>query len=374
MECKEIVKLMEQLAPVAYKEDWDNVGLLVGRDDKAVKKVMIALDPSEDVINQAVKEEVDMLITHHPLIFSPLKRINCNDYIGRKVYMLASHDIAYYAAHTNMDAAVMADVAATKLEMLNVSPLSVTYKKKMYKLVVYVPEQAANKVRDAITKAGAGFTGNYSHCTFNIDGMGTFKPCEGANPYIGEINELTKVNEVRVESIITDEIKEKVIKAMLKVHPYEEVAYDVYELDNSAYEKGIGKKGYLPNEMTLKECANLVKDRFCINNVMIAGNPLKKIVTVAICPGAGKSLIKNAIAAKTDLLITGDIDHHSALDAVEQGLSIIDATHFGTEHFVVEYIRDYLVKSVYKTDDDIFSNYSKLEVVMAQEQPPFQVI
>lgn len=373
MECREIIKLLEQLAPGAYSEEWDNVGLLVGRDSKEVKRVMVALDCTENVIDQAVRKEADMLITHHPLIFSPMKRVNCNDYIGRKVYKLASNDIAYFAAHTNMDAAVMADESARMLGMVNTRPLEVTYSKKVYKLAVYVPVPAADRVRDAITREGAGFIGNYSHCTYNIDGTGTFKANEGCNPFVGEINELTRTSEIKIETVITDENMQRVVRAMLKAHPYEEVAYDIYELKNPAYEKGIGKIGYLENDMTLQDLAALVKERFGIASVNVVGNLLTKVVTAAICPGSGKSMIKHALKAGVNVLITGDIDHHNAIDAADQGLCIIDAGHFGTEHFIVEYIRNYLVRSVYSSNNDLFSNASKLEVMMAAETSPFTV-
>ena len=374
MECKQIIKLMEEIAPCQYKEDWDNVGLLVGRDTKEVKRILVALDPTENVIRQAVKNDIDMLITHHPLIFSGLKRINCNDYIGKKVYELASHDISYYATHTNMDSAVMADVAAGMLNMVNTRPLSVSYRKKMYKLAVYVPKESADKVRDAMSREGAGHIGAYSHCTFNTEGVGTFKALEGTNPYVGVINELTRVTETKIECVVTDETKDAVIKAMIKVHPYEEVAYDLYELENTAYEKGIGKIGYLSHDMTLEECAELVKEKFGIDTVRIVGNPHTRMCTAAVSPGAGKSMVKEALKAKVDVLITGDIDHHSAIDAVEQGLCIIDAGHFGTEHFVVEYIRNYLIKCIYNTNDEIFSNTSGVEVLMAEEKSPFVVM
>lgn len=374
MECKKIIELMEQMAPAVYACDWDNVGLLVGRDNKDVKKIMVALDCTDSVISQAIKQNVDLLITHHPLIFKPIKRVNYNDYVGRKIYKLAVNDICYFAAHTNMDVSYMADKAAKMLDMVNTKPLEITYEKKMYKIVVFVPETAADKVRDSMTKEGAGFIGNYSHCTYNVDGVGTYMAREGCQPYIGSINELTKTREIRIECTLTEENIDRVVKAMLKVHPYEEVAYDIYELTNNAYEKGIGKIGYLDDEMTLKELAQLVKDRFGVDYVTVSGDMDKKVVKAAISPGAGKSMVSHALKAGVDVLITGDMDHHSVIDALDQGLCIIDASHFGTEHFVVEDIKDYLIKNVTQNNDDIFSDGIGVSVVKANEVSPFMVV
>ena len=374
MECREIIRLMEKVAPTKYALEWDNVGLLVGRDNKDVKTVMVALDSSMAVIEEAVKNNVDMLITHHPLIFSPIKRVNFNDPIGKKIFLLANNDISYYAAHTNLDVSVMADMAAKMFGLTNTNPLEDTYGESIYKISVFVPVSHALKVRDTMTREGAGCIGGYSHCTFMGEGKGSFKALDGAEPYVGMINEMTTVEETKIETVVKEENLDRVIKAMLKVHPYEEVAYDVSKLENKIDERGIGIRGYINNDATLEELANLVKEKLDADTVRICGNPRKKVVTVAVCPGAGKSVVKHAIKAKVDVLITGDIDHHTALDAWEAGLAIIDAGHFITEHFVVDYIRDYLINSVYSSDEDLFSNNRKLEVIKAQEKEPFTVL
>lgn len=374
MECREIIRLMEKLAPTKYALEWDNVGLLVGRDNKDVRTVMVALDSSMAVIEEAVKHNVDMLITHHPLIFSPIKRVNFNDPIGKKIFLLANNDISYYAAHTNLDVAVMADMAGKMFGLTNTKPLEESYGENIYKISVFVPVSHALKVRDAMTREGAGYIGGYSHCTFMGEGKGSFKALDGSEPYVGMINEVTTVDETKIESVVREDNLDRVIKAMLKVHPYEEVAYDVYKLENKIDERGIGIRGYINNDVTLEEFAGLVKEKLDADTVKICGNPRKKVVTVAISPGAGKSVVKHALKAKVDVLITGDIDHHTALDAWEAGLAIIDAGHFMTEHFVVDYLRDYLINSVYSSDEDLFSNNRKLEVIKAQEKEPFKVL
>lgn len=374
MECREIIRLMEKLAPTKYAMEWDNVGLLVGRDNKDVKTVMVALDSSMAVIEEAVKNNVDMLITHHPLIFSPIKRVNFNDPLGKKIFLLANNDISYYAAHTNLDAAVMADMAGKMFGLTNTNSLEASYGESIYKISVFVPVSHALKVRDAMTREGAGYIGGYSECTFMVEGKGSFKPLDGSEPYVGMINETTTVEETKIETVAREDNLDRVIKAMLKVHPYEEVAYDIYKLENKIDERGIGIRGYINNDVTLEQFAELVKEKLEAKTVKVCGNLRKKVVTVAICPGAGKSVVKHAIKAKVDVLVTGDIDHHTALDAWEAGLAIIDAGHFMTEHFVVDYLRDYLINSVYSTDEDLFSNNRKLEVIKAQEKEPFTVL
>lgn len=349
MECKEIIGLLEKIAPPCYASGWDNCGLLVGRDNKDIKKIMVALDCTDNVINQAIKNGVDMLITHHPLIFSPIKSVNYNDFVGRRIYKLAVNDISYYAAHTNMDAGVMADEAAKMLDMVNTKPLEITYEKKMYKVVVFVPEQYAQKLCEAMVR-------------------------EGASPFMGSINQISSARDIRIESSVSQENLDKVIRTIVKNHPYEDVDYDVYEISNSPLTKGIGKVGYLDYEMKLSELARLVKDRFELDYVLLTGDEDMSVVRAAISPGAGKSMIKHAVKAGVNVLITGDIDHHSALDAYEQGLSIIDAGHFGTEHFVVDYIRDYLYNATRDKRNDIFSDADGIEIIKAVEKAPFKVL
>lgn len=369
MKCKEIIQILEELSPVKYAMEWDNVGLIVGRSDKEVKRIMIALDATEDVVMQCIRREVDMLITHHPMLFSAMKKINYDDFIGKKVMKLIQNDISYYAMHTNFDTKGMADVAAELLELQNKNILDVTYTEKKYKIAVFVPDDHANRVRTAMAKEGAGFIGGYSNCTFNTNGFGTFKPMEGTHPYIGTVGNLVNTPEVKIETIVTKDKLDSVVKAMLKSHPYEEVAYDVYELKNMEDREGIGRYGYLSKELSLQNFAEQVKKAFDLKHVSVVGDLDRKVFTVAISTGSGKSYVKHAIKAKADVLVTGDIDHHTAIDAKEQGLSIIDAGHYGTEHIMVDYVKKYLQK--YFLEKDAFC---ELELYSAVEQGPFQII
>ena len=373
MICREIINSLEQLAPARYAESFDNVGLLVGHKEKQVSKIMLALDASEDVIDQCVEQKVDLLITHHPIIFSPLKRLNWDDLNARRVMKLLENNIACYAIHTNFDIKVMAEEAARKLNLSNPQILQVTHVQKYKKLVVYVPTDSVDKVRAAMTHEGAGFIGNYSDCTFGAKGTGSFKPLEGTNPYIGKQDELTFTDEVRLETIVKEEDLNRTIQAMLRVHPYEEVAYDIYNLENEVQCEGIGRYGYLKNDMTLSDLVNIVKNQFGVSKVKVWGDVNRKVASVAISPGAGKSMIKDAKKAKVDVFITGDIDHHEALDCVEEGLMIIDAGHFGTEYFMVDIVKEYLKKffASYTQEEGV---YSGVEILVANEKEPFTIL
>lgn len=373
MKCQMIMKILEDLAPLKYAESWDNPGLLAGREEKEVHNIMVALDPSEDVIDQAVAQNVDMLITHHPMIFTPLKKISTQDFIGKKLVKLIQNDISYYAMHTNFDCAVMAEEAGKKLGLKNRRVLDPVYEEKLFKIAVFVPVDYADKVRVAMTREGAGFIGNYSDCTFNTEGFGTFFPREGTQPFIGTQGELTKVREIKIETIVDEPRKKAVIDAMLKVHPYEEPAYDIYSLASSMPGVGIGCFGYLNQYISAANLAARIKEAFHVPYVTYTGDAEDKIASVAICPGSGKSVIKQAVACRADVLITGDMDHHNALDAKEQGLLLMDAGHFGTEHFMAEYVKDYLKKKLMPADGELSLDWG-INVTTAEEHPIFKIL
>ena len=374
MLCRDILLALERLAPKKMAESWDNVGLLIGREDKEVFKIMVALDASEHVIDQCVAAKVDLLITHHPMLFSPLKQVTYHNIEGRKIIKLISNNISCYAMHTNFDVAVMANEAARRIGIINPKILQKTYEESYYKLVVYVPVESVDAVRQAFMKEDAGHIGNYSGCSFGAQGIGSFKPLPGTNPYIGEENKMTHANEVRLETIVKQERLDATIEAMLKAHPYEEVAYDVYKLENRGNVAGIGCYGYLNNDIKLEELVQNVKNVCKLPHVKVSGNLDKRVATVAVSPGSGKSVVKNALKVKADVLITGDIDHHTALDALEEGLMIIDAGHFGTEYIFVEFMRSYLYDYLYKADLNYVGVPKEIEIITAKEEGPFHII
>jgi dinuclear metal center YbgI/SA1388 family protein len=334
--CKDIIDILESIAPSYLAQDWDNVGLQIGDAGSKVSKIMVCLDLSSGIVDEAVSQNIDMIITHHPLIFKPLKKITTEDSISRIISKLIKNDINLYCAHTNLDISTggTSDYIAKLLQLRRVKPLSYTYNEKYYKLVVFVPKHSVEDVRDAISMAGAGHIGNYSHCTFQTEGIGTFKPLEGANPYIGTIDSLEKVDEVRLESIVSGIKLNKVIDAMLEAHPYEEVAHDIIPLANKANRLGFGRIGYLDSPISLIGLAETLKLKLKTNTLKIVGDMDKEIEKIAICTGSGADFIKDAYKNRCDCYITGDIKYHEAQYAAELGLPVIDAGHYETENII----------------------------------------
>lgn len=344
VKCQVIIDAMECLAPKYLAEDWDNVGLLLGSPAQKIDKLLITLDVTDDVINQAVQDSIDMIITHHPILFKAVNSIRTDLPQGQILVKLLKANIAVYAAHTNLDIATggVNDILASKLNLQDAQPLAVSYTEKLCKLVVFVPNTHLEVVRRAISEAGVGHVGNYSHCTFSSNGIGTFLPLEGAQPFIGCNGVVEYVEETRLETIMPEKISRRVLKAMLKVHPYEEVAYDLYHLINSGYSLGLGRVGKLIAPMTLPEFIAQVKMVLGIEYVSVVG-PLDKIVKkVAVCGGSGAGFINKAAFAGADVMITGDVKYHEAQNALAVGIAVIDAGHFATEQPVVPALAEYL--------------------------------
>lgn len=325
----EIIQLFEQFAPKHLAMEGDPIGLQIGTLNKPIHTVMIALDVLEEVVDEAIAKKVDLIIAHHPPLYRPLKQIVTDQAQGRIVEKCLKHDIAIYAAHTNLDIAEggVNDWLAEALGLQEVDVLVPTYEEALKKLVVYVPETHAAAVREAIGNAGAGHIGNYSHCTFNSRGIGTFLPEEGANPFIGKKGELEEVEEVRVETIFPASLQKKVIAAMLKAHPYEEIAYDVYPLENKGRIWGLGRIGRLHEEMTLGAFAEHVKKALDVPAVRIVGNLHNKVKKVAVVGGDGNKYIWQAKMSGADVYVTGDVYYHVAHDAMALGLNIVDPGH-----------------------------------------------
>ncbi len=342
--CQVIMEAMEKLAPRHLAEKWDNVGLLLGSPAQRVTNVLVTLDITQEVADQAIKDKVDLIISHHPLIFKPLTKLRTDLPQGKILASLLKADIAVYATHTNLDSALggVNDVLAGKLQLEEIQPLSVSYTEKMYKLVVFVPETHLEVVRRAISEAGAGHVGNYSHCSFTGKGIGSFLPLEGAEPFIGKVGTLEYVEECRLETILPEKISRRVLKAMLKAHPYEEVAYDMYELLHSENGLGLGRIGRLLSSMTVVEFAAHVKRVLAIDSIRIGGPQDKRIKKIAVCGGSGASLLQKAIFAGADVLVTGDVKYHEAQEALAAGIVIVDAGHFATEQPVLPYVAQYL--------------------------------
>lgn len=347
VKCSDIMDFMEQLAPKFLAEEWDNTGLIVGNPDSEVRNVMLCLDITGKVVQEAVDRRVDMIISHHPLIFKSLRSIRQNDPKGRALMELIKNEINVYSAHTNLDFAVpgINEYLAEKLGLKDIRALKTYKSEKMYKLAVFVPEKETDVVREAMGRAGAGWIGNYSDCFFITGGTGTFKPLEGTNPYIGERGRLERVAENRIETIVPASRLEAVIKAMLEVHPYEEVAYDIYPLEVEGKAYGMGRLGFLPAPLDIEEFIAIVKDKLDIKNLRLIGNTGKKVEIVAVFCGSFDDDITETVKKKAEILITGDVKYHTAVELSEEGLCVIDAGHFNTERIILPRIAEFIQKS-----------------------------
>ncbi|WP_129724014.1 Nif3-like dinuclear metal center hexameric protein [Xylanivirga thermophila] len=360
---RDIVDIMEQIAPFQYAEDWDNVGLLLGDMEENVSRIMLTLDATPEVIEQAVKEDIDMLISHHPIIFKPIKDIRLDSYTGKILCPLIKHDISVLCAHTNLDKALggVDDTLADILGLNEVEPLTYVDSMPYYKIVVYIPKGHEEKVLYAMAEAGAGCIGGYSHCTFQGEGTGTFLPLEGAKPYIGDVGMLEHVHEIRLETIVPKSHLDKVLDAMLKVHPYEEVAYDVYQLANRVKVPSIGRIGQLPKVMSVIEYAEYIKRSLNAGSVAIVGNRDKKVKWVGSCAGAGGDLVGMAKYKGADVFVTGELKYHEAQMANALGIPVIAAGHFSTEIPIVSK----LITSLQKALDGL---QYRIEVIVPDKQ------
>jgi len=339
-----IIGALGKLAPAHLAEEWDNVGLLVGNPDQAISGILVSLDVSPAAVALAASNGLNLIIAHHPLIMRGITNVRTDLPSGRLLESLLKLDIAVYAIHTNLDITIggVNDALAEKLGLTDIGPLSVSKGEKLVKLAVFVPETHVEVVRNAITSAGAGHIGNYSHCTFQTAGTGTFLPLAGSNPFLGRQGCLERVSEMRLEAVMPEAISRKVIEAMKKVHPYEEVAFDVFPLANRTQETGLGRVGRLKEPLPLTEFAQVVKAALNVASLKIAGGMERLVQKAAVCGGSGAALWPKAVWAGADVLVTGDVRYHDALDASAAGIALIDAGHFATERPVLERLADFL--------------------------------
>ncbi|NRD80783.1 Nif3-like dinuclear metal center hexameric protein [Bacillus sp. BRMEA1] len=324
----EIIQLFEQFAPKSLAMEGDKIGLQIGRLNKKIDRVMIALDVLENVIDEAIEKNVQLIIAHHPPIFRPLKNVLTDTVQGRVIEKLLKHDIAVYAAHTNLDIANggVNDWLAEALGLENTEVLVPTVDVSLKKLVVFVPGSHADLIREVLGNSGAGHIGQYSHCSFSAEGTGRFLPGAETSPFIGKSGELEAVDEVRIETIVPETLLKRTIMAMIKAHPYEEVAYDVYPLENKGEVLGLGRIGKV-KEMTLGEFAEKVKIALEVDRVRVTGDLQAKVKKVAVLGGDGNKYFTSAKFKGADVYVTGDIYYHTAHDAMMLGLNLIDPGH-----------------------------------------------
>jgi len=339
---KELISHLETIAPPALQENYDNSGLIVGSKNNEINAALIALDCIESTIDEAIEKGCNLVIAHHPIVFSGLKRFNGSNYVERTIIKAIKNDIAIYAIHTNLDN-VVAGVNAKicdKLQLKNSKILS-PKKNEFKKLVVFVPTEAKDIVLNALFSAGAGVIGNYSECSFNTSGTGTYTPDENSNPLKGEAGKREHADELRIETIIPSHAQGQIISTMISSHPYEEVAYDVYPVEITSAHIGSGMIGELENEMAAKDFLKHLKDTMkteCIRHTNLTSNKIKK---VAVCGGAGSFLLNAATGQKADIFITSDFKYHQFFDA-ENEIVIADIGHFESEQFTIELLYDSL--------------------------------
>lgn len=344
MKLKSLIKKIEAKYPTNLAYDWDNVGLLVGDAEEEIDKVLVCLEANEAIVEEAINNNVNLIVTHHPFIFGKMKKITTSDFKGKLIHKLIKNNIAVYSMHTNFDIAFdgLNDYFMEVMGFENSKILDVTNTETLYKIVVYAPKTHEDKVREALGKSGAGHIGNYSNCTFNTDGKGTFRPLEGTNPFIGELDKLEVVDEVKIETIVPQRILGGVISAMIKAHPYEEVAYDLYKLENKGSAVGLGRIAALKESMSLKELSMMIKEKLNMDALRVVGSLDTNIKKVAVVTGSGADLAKKAQRSGADVLITGDVKYHDAQDAIDAGMCIIDCNHFESEEIFKDVMKRFL--------------------------------
>ena len=347
---KDIISEIERFAPPALKEDYDNVGLLVGSATAEATGVLITLDVTEEVVDEAIQNGCNLVVAHHPFIFRGLKNITDSSETGRIVIKAIKNSIAIFAGHTNVDSVFrgVSGKMAQKLGLVNTSVLS-PVKNRLLKLVTFVPVEQAEKVRTAIFDAGAGVIGNYDSCSYNLTGTGTFRAGEDTNPFVGEKDEFHSEQEVRIETILPDFKKNNVIAALLKAHPYEEVAYDLYPLENEWPVTGFGIVGDLEQPVNEVDFLNVLKKTFYADGIRFTELLNRPIRRVALCGGSGSELLGRAISSGADIFISADFKYHQFFEA-EKRILIADIGHFESEQFTKELFYEILTKK--------FSNFA----------------
>ena len=349
---KEVINVLEKLAPLAWQESYDNAGLQTGNPNDEVTGVLITLDCTLEVVEEAIRHNCNLIVAHHPVIFKPLKRLTGSNHVEQTIIKAIQHNVAIYASHTNLDS-VLGGVntkIAQKLGLENVSILS-PKSDALLKLVTFVPQQNTEAVLAALHAAGAGQIGDYKNCSFKLSGEGRFLPTGGANPTIGEVGQPEKVKEDRVEVILPAYLQNRVLEALFKAHPYEEVAYDVYALKNTNQEVGAGMIGEIPMALAYPDFLEELKQNMGLSTVKHTVHGPGMIKRVAICGGAGSFLLNDARRALADVFITGDLKYHEYFMA-EGHLHVCDIGHYESEVFTKEIFYDLISEN--------FSNFAVL--------------
>ena len=348
MKIKEVIDYLEQLAPLDLQESYDNAGLIVGDANREITKVLISLDCTEDVVKEAIDKGCNLIISHHPIVFRGLKKFNGKNYVERTVIKAIEHKVALYAIHTNLDN-VTGGVNTKIADKLGLENQAILESKTnvLRKMVFFVPRSHVEDVRQALFDAGAGKIGkHYDQCSFNAAGYGSFRPLEGADPTLGEIGVQERVEETRIEVIYLKSIERKLLLALYEAHPYEEVAYDLFDIQNTAAEIGAGMIGNLAEPMAELEFLAYLKDKLRLNVIRHTALLDKKVSRVAVCGGSGGFLLGAAKRSGADFFVTADYKYHEFFDA-EGEIVIADTGHFESEQFTQELLYDIITCLLY---------------------------
>ncbi|HEY6950903.1 MAG TPA: Nif3-like dinuclear metal center hexameric protein [Bacteroidota bacterium] len=349
MTVEEIGHIIEDWAPKWTAWEKDNVGLQVGHRTRRVSRILIALDLTKEVVNEAIKKQVDLIITHHPPLFRPLSSLTDSDQTGKLILALAEHSIAVYSAHTNLDF-TRNGVSFTLAQILGLqkirflSPLAGT----LSKIVVFVPSTHVEMIAQEMSAAGAGVIGQYDACSFRIEGTGTFRGNSESKPFLGRKTEFERVREVRLEMVAPTASVDEVVEGIRKVHPYEEVAYDVYPLKTPSTNFGMGAIGVLKREVTLESFLRGCKRSLSAQSLRFTGRLREKIRTVAVCGGSGSDLLGAALSAHADVFVTADVRYHT-FHSAQGRIALVDAGHWETEHSILQPLQNRLKEAVQRS-------------------------
>lgn len=350
MTIAQIIDYLEQLVPLTIQESYDNCGLLVGDKNEVVSNVLISLDCTEEIIEEAIEKKCQLIISHHPLIFNGIKKITGGNYVERSLVKCIQNNIAIYALHTNLDNyrfGVNFEIS-NRLNLNNTRVL-LPKNQSLMKLVTYVPESHVEEVTRALFESGAGRIGDYAECHFRTEGRGTYLPLENANPFEGSRGARSNVKELKIEFLVESSRVNPIVQQLISVHPYEEVAYDLVALQNKNAFEGAGMIGELVDPLNSEEFLTKVKDTFdcgCIKHTALLNKPIRK---VAVCGGSGSFLLQHAIAQQADVFITSDMKYHEFFDA-DKRILVLDIGHYESEQFTKHLIADILKKN--------FSNFA----------------
>ncbi len=342
MKILSVIQHLETIAPVAYQETYDNAGLLTGDGDWECTGIITTLDSTEEIVKEAVSRNCNLIIAHHPIIFKGLKKLNGKNYVERTIITAIKNDVAIYSIHTNLDN-VLKGVNGKIAELLKLENITVLKPREqlLKKLVTFVPVKYAEDLRQSLFAAGAGKLGKYSECSFNIEGTGTFKPGEGAEPFAGELGKRHEEKEMKIEVIFPGYLQDNIVNALIDAHPYEEVAYDILPLSNYLSDVGSGLIGEIAEPQDETGFLKTIRTTFnlkVIRHSALCGNKIKK---VAVCGGAGSFLTSTAIACRADIYITSDIKYHEFFDA-ENKILLADIGHYESERFTIDLLHDIL--------------------------------